>query len=98
MWLETLTVRTPMLAQLEAALPTLLNQLSMDAPDLPFQVYARYPANSDLSLQFAHTTNEIKTSDHGLRMAAALSQFGTVDHALWQSVHPTQDSGEANND
>ena len=91
MWLETITIRTPELERLEALLPQVLEQLSNEAPDLSISVYRRYPANSDLSLHLSHASPQIQNSDHGLRLAAALSSFGTIDHALWQSV------GTANN-
>ena len=98
MWLETITVRTPELRRLETQLPRLLEQLSIEAPELSLAVYTRYPTNSDLSLHLAHAAPPVRTSDHGLRMASALSSFGTVDHALWQSVDTATTSGENNHD
>lgn len=89
MWLETITVRTRELRQLEMQLPRLLEQLASEAPELSPTVYKRFPGNSDLSFHLALPSSEAQTSDHGLRMAAALSSFGTVDHALWQSVSAT---------
>ncbi|MEM1230885.1 MAG: hypothetical protein AAGI15_10130 [Pseudomonadota bacterium] len=86
MWLETITVRTPDLQRLEAHLPPLLEQLSKEAPGLLLAVYSRHPTNSDLSLHLGHGGPQRESSDQGLRLAAALSRFGTVDHALWRSI------------
>jgi|GEM_PF-1022613 len=97
MWLETITVRTPELGLLETQLPQLLEQLSKEASELSLAVYTRYPTNSDLSVHLVHASPQLQTSDHGLRLAAALSSFGTVDHALWQSVNTTETSGEKPN-
>ena len=83
MWLETITVRTPSLARLKERLPELLWQLEADSPGLAVEVYTRFPNSSDLSLHLTHESEPIQRSVHGLRLAAALASFGTVDHALW---------------
>ncbi len=93
MWLETITVRTPSLERLDALLPELLEQLAASAPGIEIDVYTRFPTSSDLSLHLMHRFEPIQHSANGLRLAAALGNYGTVDHALWQPCSNSSQGG-----
>ncbi|MEM9457385.1 MAG: hypothetical protein AAGF11_24610 [Myxococcota bacterium] len=89
MWLETITVRMPKSAELERDLPTLVQQLTLDAPTVHWAIYARHPSSSDLSLHFQHLDSPVEPSPHGLRLAEAFRAYGAVDHVLWTSIGAT---------
>ncbi|MEM7346869.1 MAG: hypothetical protein AAF485_21735 [Chloroflexota bacterium] len=89
MWLETITVRTATLGELEQQIPSLLTQLSEDAPHIQVNAYTRYPTNSDLSFHLIHRHAPLKPTSEGVRLADALRAYGSVDHSTWKAVRPS---------
>ena len=89
MWLEAITVRTATLDDLEQQIPSLLQQLSVDSPEVEVSAYTRYPTNRDLSLHLIHNDETSNPTSQGVRLADALRTYGSVDHSIWQSIPRT---------
>ena len=89
MWLETITVRTPQLPLLEAALSELIDGLERLSPAPSVATYRRDPPMSDLSVHLQWAADSKYSRHCGIQLAAALGEFGTVDHAVWQSLSTT---------
>ena len=89
MWLEAITVRTATLEDLEQQIPSLLQQLSVDSPDVEVNAYTRYPTNRDLSFHLLRSDETSNPTSEGVRLADALRAYGSVDHSIWQSIPRT---------
>lgn len=86
MRLETITLRSTQLQSLEARLPGLVADLSTGPQAPSVAVYRRNPPTSDLCVHLIWSSYREDVDHFGIRVAAALGEYGTVDHAVWRRL------------
>ena len=89
MWLETITVRTATVGDLEDQVPHLLRQLAAAASATQINAYTRYPTNRDLSFHLIHERSPAEPTVEGIRLADSLRAYGSVAHSIWLSIPVT---------
>lgn len=86
MLLETITVRSPRVNAVAEQITVLIKELSVHQPGISLALYLRDPPTSDLSVHLMWRQQSGYSRHLGLQIAAALSDFGTVDHSQWRPI------------
>lgn len=68
----------------------LLNDLQEELPEKNVSGFSRVSFDGDFSLHLIHESPAVAEcgSTLGLQLAAALSEFGLVNHSIWQEIGP----------
>lgn len=90
MRLETITVRTSQLKAIQATVSDLFTTLG-ESTDPSVAVYLRSAPASDLSIHLLWHSGHEQTDSLGIQLAAALTDFGSVDHAVWSRIEHCDD-------
>ena len=90
-WLEVIELRTAGSNRelLESQLQELINKVDKETKKQAIKVYSHVAINTDFSIHLFHDSKkaEANGSRLGLRIAAALKDFGLVTHSIWIEMH-----------
>ncbi|MEM8492514.1 MAG: hypothetical protein AAF756_16985 [Pseudomonadota bacterium] len=95
MWLETITVRSSRLDAVVAYVRELTEEFEPPSPHTAVAVYLREAPTCDLSIHLLSPDQSNHSTGWTTRIAAALGEFGTVDHALWRPLDAAEDEPNA---
>lgn len=94
-WLEIIEMRSVDGDKdvLELHLEKLITEVEIEMHGKRFKSYRRVTVETDFSIHLFHETEQIEKcgSELGLRLAAALKEFGMVNHSIWMETHCKQD-------
>ncbi len=70
---------------LKSQMRNLINEVDKEAKKQAIKVYSRVMVDTDFSIHLFHDSKKIDNSGSplGLRLAAALKEFGLVNHSVW---------------
>ncbi len=90
-WLEVIELRSVNSNRelLESQLPTLLEEVEQTTPKQSIKFYRHGMIDCDFSIHLLHESTKGATngSQLGLRLVAALREFGLVKHSIWLEMH-----------
>jgi len=90
-WVEMITVRSTSSGSqsLSSALRELMNDVAGEAGRERIRIYKHERIETDFCIVLFHeeSTHHSKESPLGLRLAAALKEFGLVNNGAWIEMH-----------
>lgn len=91
-WIEVVQLRTAERNHniLESRLNQLAGEINREHGPGSIMVYKRSLIPTDYSIQIIHNSGKVEDagSPLGLRLVAALKEFGLVNHSVWMDVTP----------
>ena len=95
MRLETITVRTTQVEGLIEGVSALIEDVA-EVTDLSVAVFQRNPPINDLCIHLRWPSDRKSNAQPGIQLASVLSEYGSVDHAIWQEIEGFEaDANEA---
>jgi hypothetical protein len=74
---------------LESELQRLIDEVDRKRKSKVVMAYSRVSIDTDFSIHIIHDSKKVENSGSrlGLRLAAALKEFGLVNHSIWMEIH-----------
>ena len=87
MWLEIIELRSvgSNIEGLKSKLPEWIEELAMELGSERVRAFGRVLVDNDFSIHLLHKAQpvDIGGSSVGLRLAAALKEYGMISHSIW---------------
>jgi hypothetical protein len=73
----------------ESKLQKLMNEAGRGTEKMAVKSYSRAMIDTDFSINISHDSKKVETggSRLGVRLVAALKEFGLVNHSIWIEIH-----------
>lgn len=90
-WIELIQLRSAGSKReiLESELQRLIDEVDRKRKTKIIMAYSRVSIDTDFSIHIIHDSKKVENSGSrlGLRLAAALKEFGLVNHSIWMEIH-----------
>ena len=100
-WVETIRVCTAAERRAEAVeeIRQAVARINAEPPLVGASVYCHAKVDTDILvlLQFESTEHQPQPCDHAIRLSAALTDLGFVEHSRWIGVQKSPRSGSSSN-
>jgi hypothetical protein len=90
-WIEVIQLRSvdSNRERLQSILQRLIDEVDKGRKKQAIMAYSRVLVDTDFSINISHNSKKVENggSRLGLRLVAALKEFGLVNHSIWIEMH-----------
>ncbi len=90
-WIELIQLRSAGSNRkiVESKLQRLIDEVDRKKKWQPIVAYSRVSIDTDFSIHILHDSKKVETAGSrlGLRLVAALKEFGLVNHSIWKEMN-----------